>query len=55
MLRTARVLSVCVLALIFVAPLVAQDTPAKPAKTLAERLGYPANSRLLTKHFVAIG
>jgi chitin disaccharide deacetylase len=50
MFRTARTLSVCALALIFVAPLAAQEALAKPAKTLAERLGYPANSRLLIIH-----
>lgn len=50
MSRITRSLSVCVLALVFVAPMVAQDAPAKPAKTLAERLGHPANSRLLIIH-----
>jgi predicted glycoside hydrolase/deacetylase ChbG (UPF0249 family) len=50
MLRIARGLCMCALALIFVAPMVAQDVPTRPAKTLAERLGYPANSRLLIIH-----
>jgi predicted glycoside hydrolase/deacetylase ChbG (UPF0249 family) len=50
MLRIARSLSMCALALAFVAPMVAQEAPARPAKTLAERLGYPANSRLLIIH-----
>ena len=50
MFRTVRALWVCSLALIFVAPMAAQEAPARPAKTLAERLGYPANSRLLIIH-----
>jgi predicted glycoside hydrolase/deacetylase ChbG (UPF0249 family) len=50
MFRTVRALCVSVLALVFVAPLFAQQTAPKPAKTLAERLGYPANSRLLIIH-----
>jgi predicted glycoside hydrolase/deacetylase ChbG (UPF0249 family) len=50
MFRTAGSLRVGALALIFVAPLWAQDASVKPAKTLAERLGYPANSRLLIIH-----
>jgi predicted glycoside hydrolase/deacetylase ChbG (UPF0249 family) len=50
MFRIARALCVSALAFVFVAPLLAQQTPAKPTKTLAERLGYPANSRLLIIH-----
>lgn len=50
MLRTFRALSLGALVFLFVAPLLAQQTPPKPAKTLAERLGYPANSRLLIIH-----
>jgi len=50
MFRTARALCVFALAFVFVAPLLAQQTPPKPTKTLAERLGYPANSRLLIIH-----
>ena len=50
MFRIVRGLWMCVLAMIFVTPLVAQDAAAKPGKTLAERLGYPASSRLLIIH-----
>jgi chitin disaccharide deacetylase len=50
MFRTVRALCVSALAFVFVAPLLAQQTPSKPTKTLAERLGYPANSRLLIIH-----
>ncbi len=50
MLRTIRALCVSALALVFVAPLLAQQAPPKPTKTLVERLGYPANSRLLIIH-----
>jgi predicted glycoside hydrolase/deacetylase ChbG (UPF0249 family) len=50
MFRTIRALCVSALALVFVAPLLAQQAPPKPTKTLAERLGYPANSRLLIIH-----
>ena len=50
MLRTVRALSLSAIAILFVAPLLAQQTPPKPAKNLAERLGYPANSRLLIIH-----
>ena len=50
MFRIARALCVSALAFVFVAPLLAQQTPPKPTKTLAERLGYPANSRLLIIH-----
>jgi predicted glycoside hydrolase/deacetylase ChbG (UPF0249 family) len=50
MSRIVRTASVWVLALIFVAPLMAQDAPATAAKTLAERLGYSAKSRLLIIH-----
>lgn len=50
MFRTIRGFCVSALALVFVAPLFAQQAALKPAKTLAERLGYPANSRLLIIH-----
>jgi predicted glycoside hydrolase/deacetylase ChbG (UPF0249 family) len=35
---------------VLVAPLLGQQAPPKSAKTLAERLGYPASSRLLIIH-----
>jgi hypothetical protein len=51
MFRIVRALCVFALALVFVAPLFAQQTPPKSSnKNLAERLGYPANSRLLIIH-----
>jgi predicted glycoside hydrolase/deacetylase ChbG (UPF0249 family) len=50
MFRTVRCLSVCALALFLVAPMVAQDAAATSGKSLAERLGYPAKSRLLVIH-----
>lgn len=51
MFRTvrARALCVCALAFLMGVPLLAQQTAPQP-KTLAERLGYPANSRLLIIH-----
>ena len=45
-----RALCVSAFAFVFVAPLLPQQTPPVPTKTLAERLGYPANSRLLIIH-----
>lgn len=50
MFRIIRGFCVSALALVLVAPLLGQQTPPKSAKTLAERLGYPANSRLLIIH-----
>ena len=50
MFRIVRGFCVSALALVLVAPLLAQQAPPKPTKTLAERLGYPANSRLLIIH-----
>jgi chitin disaccharide deacetylase len=48
MFRIARGLWLCALALFFAGTLAAQQAPA--GKTLAERLGYPADSRLLIIH-----
>jgi predicted glycoside hydrolase/deacetylase ChbG (UPF0249 family) len=50
MFRTVRAFCVSVIAVVFVAPLLSQQTSPKPTATLAERLGYPANSRLLIIH-----
>ncbi len=50
MFRTIRALCLSALAFVFVVQLLAQQTPPNPTKTLAERLGYPANSRLLIIH-----
>jgi predicted glycoside hydrolase/deacetylase ChbG (UPF0249 family) len=50
MFCNVRALYVAALALVFVGPLLAQQTPTKSTKPLAERLGYPANSRLLIIH-----
>ena len=50
MLRTLRAVCVSALACVFVALLLAQQTPPKPPKTVAERLGYTADSRLLIIH-----
>src|SRR3982074_2937496 len=50
MFRIIRALCVSAFAFVFVAPLLPQQIPPKPTKTLAERLGYPANSRLLIIH-----
>jgi predicted glycoside hydrolase/deacetylase ChbG (UPF0249 family) len=50
MFCTVRALCISVLAFVFVSPLFAQQTRPKAARTLAERLGYPANSRLLIIH-----
>lgn len=50
MFCSVRSLYVSALALFFVAPLLAQQPPPNSTKTLAERLGYPANSRLLIIH-----
>jgi predicted glycoside hydrolase/deacetylase ChbG (UPF0249 family) len=50
MFRIVRGFCVSALAFVFVAPLFAQQAPPKPEKTLAERLGYPADSRLLIIH-----
>jgi len=45
-----RRFSFLVVALLCVAPLFGQQAPSQPTKTLAQRLGYPANSRLLIIH-----
>jgi len=50
MFRTARALCVSAFMLVLAAPLFAQQTAPKPGKNMAERLGYPANSRLLIIH-----
>src|ERR1700675_3323763 len=50
MFRAIRALCLSALAFVFVVQLLAQQTPPNPTKTLAERLGYPANSRLLIIH-----
>lgn len=50
MLRSVRALSLAACALFFAAPLLAQQTPPKATRTLAERLGYSANARLLIIH-----
>ena len=51
MFCNVRALYLAALALLFVGPLLAQQTPPKSTtKPLAERLGYPANSRLLIIH-----
>lgn len=50
MFRSVRALCVSALAFVLVAPLLGQQAPPKSAKTLAERLGYPASSRLLIIH-----
>jgi chitin disaccharide deacetylase len=50
MFRTVRALYVLMLAVVLAVPLLAQQAPAKPGKNLAERLGYPGDSRLLIVH-----
>jgi predicted glycoside hydrolase/deacetylase ChbG (UPF0249 family) len=50
MFRTTRAVCVSVFLLVLGPPLFAQQTPHKAGRNLAERLGYPANSRLLIIH-----
>jgi hypothetical protein len=50
MFRTARIVCVSALLLVLGVALFAQQTAPKADKNLAERLGYPANSRLLIIH-----
>jgi predicted glycoside hydrolase/deacetylase ChbG (UPF0249 family) len=50
MLRTVRGLCVFMIAVVLAAPLLAQQTPGKTGKNLAQRLGYPGDSRLLIIH-----
>jgi predicted glycoside hydrolase/deacetylase ChbG (UPF0249 family) len=50
MFCTVRGVCVSVLILVSEVALFAQQTPTKAGKNLAERLGYPANSRLLIIH-----
>lgn len=45
-----RILPLVALALLCIAPVVAQPAPTAKAPTLAQRLGYPANARLLIIH-----
>lgn len=46
----SRLFSFLALAFLSVVPLFAQQSPSQPSSTLAQRLGYPANSRLLIIH-----
>jgi len=50
MVRMSRGLCACALALLLAGALAAQQAPTAPGQTLAERLGYPAGSRLLIIH-----